>query len=219
VSYLDAKHGWALGDARCPTGTRTNCATLLRTVNGGQSWHRIGVPAGLVSTRDYGSCGNNGTIKGNCVDELVFATAKIGYLWSYRKMYLTTDGGKQWTDLGTERVTQVVVVGNRAVRMTTLAPCSDGCQFGVFSAPIGTTNWTKVIDYSQGGTGDWQLAGGGGVGYLLKDVGGSNTTIQRIFRSTDGTHWNRVTTGLPCSKNEIDTITVTVSGALTATCL
>ena len=99
VFYRDRQHGWAIGDGRCPTGTKTNCATLLRTTDGGSTWHRVKVPAGLVSTRDFGSCGDNGTIHGPCVDQVVFATQTIGYLWSYHAFYLTTDSGAHWTTI------------------------------------------------------------------------------------------------------------------------
>ena len=213
VSYLDAQHGWALGDGRCPTGTRSNCPTIQRTTDGGRTWHAVGVPAGLVSTRNYGSCGDNGTITGPCVDQILFATAKIGYLWSYRTMYLTTDGGTQWTDLDTQRVAEVVAVGNTAVRMTTLQPCSDGCQYGVFAAPLGTTNWTNVIPYAKAGGGDWQLAGSSRVAYLLEQ-----DSNQVLYRSTDGRHWTRVVGNGPCGNKQIDTMKVDFSGTLTATC-
>lgn len=220
VSYLDARHGWALGDARCPTGTKSNCATMLRTVDGGHTWHRVGLPAGVVSTRDEGSCGDNGTAQGPCVDQVVFATTKIGYVWSYRMGYLTTDGGRHWTDLNTPLIHDIVIVGQAAVRLTTRAACSAGCSFGVFAAPTGTKSWTKVIPYSKGNSLPWELAAGGRVGYVLEQFPSEMITpqSQALYRSTDGTHWTKVTTTSPCGKKAIGTIKVDLGGSLSATC-
>ncbi len=215
VSYRDPEHGWALGDGRCPTGAKSDCAAILRTTDGGSTWHRIGVPPGLTSTRDSSSCGNNGTVTGPCVDSIVFATQKIGYLWSYHAFYLTTDGGAHWTNVGTQRVMELVVIGRTAVLMSTQAACSAGCSFGVFAARIGTTAWKQVIPYSAEGGGDWQLAGKSGVGYVLKQF---QSGRQALYRSTDGTHWTRVTTRSPCGKHAIDTIAVNFDGSLAVTC-
>jgi hypothetical protein len=220
TSYLDATHGWALGDGRCPTGSKTACASILRTTDGGLSWQPVGVPAGLVSTRDSASCGTNGTSSGPCVDRIVFATQGIGYLWSYRGFYMTTDGGVHWTNLADQHVTQLVVVDGTAVRMSTRHGCSSGCSFGVFAAPIGTTQWKNVIPYSPGGTLPWDLAGGSGVAYVLEQFASQPLTPdgQALYRSTDGTHWARVTTSWPCGKKGIDTINVDLAGLLSATC-
>jgi hypothetical protein len=215
VSYRDPQHGWALGDDRCPTGGKSNCAAILRTTDGGSTWHRIGVPPGLTSTRDSASCGDNGTITGPCVDSIVFATQQIGYLWSYHAFYLTTDGGAHWTNVGTQHVTNVVVIGRTALLMATRAGCSAGCSFGVFAARIGTTSWNKVIPYSVGGAGPWSLAGQSGVAYVLKQFPSER---QALYRSTDGTNWTRVTTPWPCGNKAIDTIAVKFDGSLSVTC-
>jgi hypothetical protein len=214
LSYLDAQHGWALGDGRCPTSPKTDCATILRTVDGGATWQPVGVPAGLVSTTDSASCGTNGTSSGPCVDGIVFASQKIGYLWSYRGSYMTTDGGARWTNLAIQQITQIVVVGQTALRLTTLRQCSAGCQYGVFAAPVGTTKWKTVIPNSQGHSGGWQLAGNSGAAYVLED----SPAGQALYRSTDGTHWTRVTTTWPCGNKAIDTIHVDLAGSLLVTC-
>jgi photosystem II stability/assembly factor-like uncharacterized protein len=221
VFFLDAQHGWALGDGACSNSAKHDCASALRTTDGGRTWHPQSLPTGLVSTKDSGSCGDNGTISGPCVDSLAFTGRRVGYLWSYHAAYLTTDAGAHWTDLGLQHTTQIVVLGNTVLRMATRAGCSSGCSYGVLAARAGSRNWKLVIPYSAGGAGGWELAGAGGVAYVLEQFSTHQFRPlgQALYRTSDGTHWTRYTGAWPCGKKGIDRMSVDLAGTLRATCI
>jgi photosystem II stability/assembly factor-like uncharacterized protein len=145
--FLDADHGWALGNARCAARTRV-CAVLLRTVDGASRWTRIGVPLGLVPVDDgdgpvnAGSCGTNGGIRGPCVDNVLFTDAAHGYVWSHNTFYWTTDGGAAWHN-GHSRADSVVRIGSQVFRARPVADCST-CTYRVERASIGSSRWQDV---------------------------------------------------------------------------
>jgi len=98
MQFADPQHGWALGEAQCPAGKRTNCVTLLATDDGGAKWRQVDVPHGLVSPFVHdGSCMSNGGVTGPCVDQVLFANTSVGYLWGLHEIYVTTDGGRSWS--------------------------------------------------------------------------------------------------------------------------
>ncbi len=152
VSFQDDTHGWALGDGRCAprdsgsSGGGFDCAALLATANAGRTWHAVGLPAGLTSTFDAQSCGDNGDIAGPCVNQVAFANSHDGYLWALHEFYWTSDGGRHWARethpvSGSAGNTQMVFVGTTAVRLSPIEQCSAECTGVVETAPVGTANW------------------------------------------------------------------------------
>lgn len=191
VYFSDARHGWALGDARCGTGARTNCAALLATSDGGSSWRPLAVPKGLVSTLDPASCGTNGTVAGPCVDAVVFANPSDGYLWSLHELYWTTDGGRSWSRYVDHArqwtgASRLVVTDRAVVRIAPIAPCSAACPGVVETAPIGTTQWRSSMPTTrQVGLYTSNLAVADSKVYLF--AGGTDAnTGPGIYRSGDG---------------------------------
>ena len=217
--YISQNEGWELGDAKCPTSAKTDCATLLHTTDAGNHWTKVAVPAGVVSTKDYGSCGDNGDILGPCIDAINFANSHVGYTWSHHDLYVTTDGGLHWTNLDTQYVYDLQFVGQRVARLTGRYACSSGCTFGVFSARLGSSDFTQVVPWSTNPS-FWQLASGGGLGYLLEVLwtAPGTSSPNAIYRSTDGVHWTKLTGAVPCGKRDIRAIKVDSQGKLTATC-
>ncbi|HEY8301331.1 MAG TPA: hypothetical protein VIG48_05505, partial [Jatrophihabitans sp.] len=197
VSFSDPADGWALGDGACASGGRTNCPALLATSDGGASWHMLTVPTGLVSTLDFGSCGDNGNVHGPCVDSVSFANAYDGYLWSLHQLYWTTDGGHSWQRFADPQhdwtgATRLVFVGSRVVRLAPIHQCSSGCAGMVQSAPIGSTAFQPMAPGSQPvGLFSSNLVAANGAGYLFAGGTESNSS-PGIFRTTDGAHWTPV---------------------------
>lgn len=197
IAFSDQQHGWALGDAQCSAGTKTNCPTLLATTDGGASWRRVAVPAGLVSTADGGSCGSNGDVAGPCVDKVLFANASDGYLWSLHEIFSTTDGGRHWQRYvdparDWDGAAQLVVTGSVAVRLAPIHQCSSGCAGAVETAPIGTTDWRVTTPpHVQVGLYSSALATRGSAVYLF--AGGAEADPSPgIYRSSDGQDWTLI---------------------------
>lgn len=195
--FSDAQHGWALGDARCPSG-KNDCPALLATTDGGASWRALAVPKGLVSTFDTGSCGTNGDVHGPCVDAVLFANASDGYLWSLHDLYATTDGGRHWSRYvdpahDWDGASKLVVVGRSVVRIAPIHQCSSGCAGSVQFAPIGTTRWqTSTPTSREIGLYSSNLAVAGTQVYLFAGLTEANAGAG-IFRSGDGGRtWTRL---------------------------
>ena len=206
---LFRSQGWALGDAKCSSGNATDCATLLRTLDGGATWRAIGVPDGLVSTKDSSSCGTNGTIAGPCVDQIRFATQLIGYAWGYRSFFMTTDGGDTWQSVDAPQTKNLVIARNQVVRLSALGPCSSGCAYNLYSAPIGSDTWTVVTPggMNHGGTNGGPVGGGPtGISKVVTDGAQfwlldqtfvtEQTTREQLYESSDGSTWSRVNSRL-----------------------
>jgi photosystem II stability/assembly factor-like uncharacterized protein len=232
VSFSDAQHGWALGDAACSSGKRTNCPALLATTDGGSSWHAMAVPKHLVSTFNSSSCGTNGTLTGRCVNSVLFATASDGYLWSLHEIYSTTDGGRSWARYvdpahDWDGASQLVIDGDSVLRIAPLQQCSSGCPGAVETAPVGTTQWQVVHPTTQEvGLYSSKLAVAGSDVYLFAGLTYDNTSAG-IFRSSDGGRsWTHLTSNVcgPAKDPEQDPFsgqgsTVADNGALIANCL
>jgi photosystem II stability/assembly factor-like uncharacterized protein len=208
VSFTDAQHGWALGDAKCPSRAKTDCPTLLATTNGGGSWRALGVPNGLVSTFDGASCGTNGGVSGPCVDAVTFANKDVGYLWSLHETYVTTDGGRTWSRYTNpttdwDGASSLVVTNHAVVRVAAIHQCSAGCAGAVETAPLGTTHFTTVHPSSQQvGLGSSRLGVHDGKVYLFAggvglDNGGLSSGPGLLRSSDGGQSWQRVSAD-PC---------------------
>jgi photosystem II stability/assembly factor-like uncharacterized protein len=192
--FVDPADGWALGDGRCVADAKTDCATLLSTTDGGRHWSKRSLPAGLVSTQDGASCGDNGGIAGPCVDQVAFANHSIGYLWSFHKLYMTVDGARSWTDLHTDAVTSVVFAGDTAIKLYAIAACSSPCAYRVSAAPLGTDHWTTVTPAGPTPSNGTGIFAHGGTAYLVTgfvaDTNGQYVgSTPKLYASTDGHTW------------------------------
>jgi hypothetical protein len=232
ISFADAQHGWALGDARCASGRRADCPALLATSDGGTSWRALSVPKGLVSTFDDASCGTNGSVAGPCVDAVLFANDADGYLWSLHTMYWTTDGGRTWRHYvdpahDWDGATRMVVAGDAVVRIAPTQQCSSGCPGAIETAPVGTTQWrvgapsTKAVGLFSS-----NLTTIASMVYLFAG-GTADNASAGIFRSEDGgRNWTPVASGMCGAAKDpeqdpfsaVDS-TVADDGALVVSCL
>ncbi len=203
VHMSDPSHAWALGDARCARSAANNCPSLIATTDAGSSWRAITLPAGLVSTFDFASCGTNGDLSGPCVDRVFFADARHGYVWSLHEFYGTTDGGRTWTRVAHRRdawagATEVAAVGRTAVRLAVVAQCSAGCRGAIQVAPVGSTKWRTVpTGPKPPALYQSMLAVHGGDVYLFAGETADSASAG-ILRSSDGGHTWATVSAHPC---------------------
>ena len=195
--FLDADLGWAIGDATCATTPATDCASLIATTDGGGSWHALGLPSGLVSTLDdFGSCGTNGGINGPCVNRVLFATARDGYLWSFNTFYSTTDGGMSWKPEAGGRALDVVSDGAKVLRLSPVHDCSSGCPGALQVSDAGSTTWRTVTPGGQTPALFGTRLTAGPSGFFVLSVSMANVSSDSgatvLYHSVDGVAWTAV---------------------------
>lgn len=86
LTFAGDQDGWALGTSGCLNGTPGRCPTILHTADGGTEWGSIQIPTPLIAP----GCGSE------CVTNLRFANADVGYAFGPDALYMTTDGGATW---------------------------------------------------------------------------------------------------------------------------
>lgn len=152
VTYIDTTHGWALGTARCPTGT---CTTILRTRDG-RTWAAIPAPPAAIAT----GVSDNGFGR---VAGLRFADQRNG--WAFGDaLYSTHDGGATWRPVGigagtTERGPVVADVATSAgYAWAAVRRCSLDAD-GICTKP------TTQLYRSSNGSDSWQAAGSPAPGF------------------------------------------------------
>ena len=152
------------GIGHCGSVASASCkVTLIATDDGGASRRVLGVPAGLRSmlNPDDPSCATNGGVLGPCVDRVLFADDRNGYLFGLHEFYWTTDGGENWhhAPQPTEDSSGVPTVNNvptmavadgYAYRMFASHESSSGGSGRLQRAPIGTNNWTDISPADAG---------------------------------------------------------------------
>lgn len=218
VSFAGSS-GAALGDAKCPHSAKTDCPALIRTSDGGRTWSATHVPHGLVSSFDFGSCGDNGTIHGPCVDHVVLA-GNDGYLWSLHEFYTTTDGGRSWTHeqhpvSGSPGALDVRIVANSlVVRLAPVQQCSAGCPGVIETARLGRPNWTIAnLDGTKPGLYSSSLAvTDRGAAFLFAGATADSAQARLLrYPGRDGQAWT-VADAHPCPNDQYGSIAAVGTG-------
>ncbi len=163
ASFSSARQGWVLGTLACAHEKR--CLTLLETVNAGQSWFEVQLPAPLVKTIDHWAHDTAGL-------NVRFANPEDGWVYGEEPatihqgsqtysgfktiLWATHDGGTLWKRQAVPGMSvQGTVYDVKASRTTVyvLAPHgSDAAE--VESSPVGENRWRKaneVVLYGPAG--------------------------------------------------------------------
>jgi photosystem II stability/assembly factor-like uncharacterized protein len=124
LTFVSPHQGWALGSGDCFKDRSQRCIAVARTSDGGQTWTSVLNPPANISVG--GSC------VAPCVEHIRFATPEIGYAYGADALFLTTDGGADWsqqaggaTSLEVENGTALRVTGGR---LLIAATGTDGWQ-------------------------------------------------------------------------------------------
>ena len=196
LTFVSAHDGWALGTAECFKTPGERCTALLRTDDGGQRWQSVPNPPAHL--RINGDCADP------CVAHIRFANKLIGYAHGPAALFMTTDGGQNWTTLDGGADALESLAGN-VIRVTTEGGCSPpGCTYRVLTAPNGSSQWHQADAPTAKLTGDGVVLGRTGNAAFLEilkhPAGGAESQQPTLLTSTDdGATW--IDRGTPCPQD------------------
>jgi hypothetical protein len=130
ISFDAAGDGFAIASRGC--GALLCPGYLLRQAVGAQEWTRarsLTMPIGV----DVASC------IAPCVNEIRFATAKVGYLFGPNVLFTTVDGGRSWTRQSGS-VADLQTSATAVVRVSS-SVCAPDCTYTVSAAEVGNAHW------------------------------------------------------------------------------
>jgi photosystem II stability/assembly factor-like uncharacterized protein len=209
LTFVGADRAWALGTADCLNGRAGPCAAMVRTTDGGASWHGMTPPPANVT-------GANGCAD-PCVHHIRFATDGIGYAYGPSALFMTTDGGANWQRQPGGADGLETLDGN-VIRVVDQAGggCVPGCDYNVETAAIGGTKWRSVDlpgTYDNGSSVGVALVRTGHRAFVEvfgHVAGGGQDATSLLYTSADdGATWTR--RGEPCPQSagrEVDSMQV-----------
>jgi hypothetical protein len=214
LSYV-GDTAWALARTAC--AAPAPCASVVARSDNGGAWRLVFGPTLQWTT--------SGCTNPDCVaDHIRFATPDIGYVFGSSSLYLTTDGGRSWTQQPGGALALETLDGN-VIRTQTA--CLPGCPVTVQTAPIGSDTWAlRTLPGSQPGmTSGMSLVRVPGWSYLElygHVAGGAQDATSRLFVShDDGRTWTNM--GEPCPQTgggmagrEVDSTAIAAGGSALA---
>jgi hypothetical protein len=159
----------------------------------GRHWHAVPVPDAKVST--------NCIDIGDCVSHIRFASATVGYSFGPETMFVTHDGGADWTR-GTGGAEAIEALDGNVIRVVSSGSgCPGPCLRWIETAPIGGPRWsTAQFQPPKMTIGGVSFARTGSRAYLLviaNPAGGAGRATSRLYVSGDDGHsWADM--GEPC---------------------
>jgi photosystem II stability/assembly factor-like uncharacterized protein len=196
LTWVSARHGWALAAAPC---TRGLCPRVATTGDGGRTWAILPSPPG--AGQDENAAVNCARLA--CVSHIRFATAQIGYLFG-PGLFQTTDGGRTWRRLPSHPVEALEPASGTVIRIVDDSTgCPGPCIRVVQEATAGSLSWrtllriTPIMGGAQSDNAFAQLIRQGASVIYLPIYGnlaaGAGTQHTVIFRSTNGgASWQRL---------------------------
>ncbi|MDT4891971.1 MAG: Photosynthesis system assembly factor [Pseudonocardiales bacterium] len=182
--------GWAWGSADCTSGAGQggHCAAMVRTTDGGATWHSVPGPPANVALL---SCDDP------CVRSIRFASPSVGYAFGPSALFMTTDSGRTWQRQKGGADALESLDGN-VIRIS--SACLPGCPPLVQTSSIGSATWAaRALPPGAPGFGV-SLVRTGSAAYLLAmghTSGGAQNATSVLFSSADdGGHWSA--RGEPC---------------------
>ncbi len=117
---------------------------MLGTTDGGQQWTTL---AKLSACLQLATC----ALGAEVVTGIRFATPEIGYLYGAlygtSPLMITTDGGMSWSVEPGLFTVALDVSGGEAMRVISPhAGCPGPCDMAIEVAPLGSNDWTTVLD-------------------------------------------------------------------------
>jgi hypothetical protein len=218
LTFVGPNEGWALGSGQCFKTPAKRCTALLHTSDG-QDWNSVTMPAANVSI--------DGSCEAPCIQNIRFANKQVGYAYGPNALFMTIDGGANWTRQSGGADALETLRGN-VIRVTDTGNCPPGCTFQVLTAPVGSSQWQGVPLPGSTSGNSVLLSRTGDAAYLLirqHPAGGAASQQPTLFTSSDdGRSWTQRNT--PCPQDpgrygEIDAqlMTTAVDGSATVVCV
>jgi hypothetical protein len=91
IDFINPEHGWIASDALATESQQFTNPTIVRTSDGGRTWHRIPVPNVAKQIVSHGTYRQYGGIVG-----VSFADQEHGLYEEAGMLWRTSDGGKKW---------------------------------------------------------------------------------------------------------------------------
>ena len=203
LSFYGTEDGWALGTADCLSGAGT-CPAMVRTTDGGASWHSMIQPPGDVT-------------------RIRFATPDIGYAFGPSVLEMTTDGGQSWTTQPGGAIALETLDGNVVRLVSSHSGCPGPCGVRAEYAALGATSWTTG-DLGPLDVGGVQLVRSDSDVYVLatRNWAGGGPAQSTLYASTDdGAHWAEHGEPCPQAGGEVDSHALAASpgGIVAALCV
>ncbi len=148
ATFDSPDHGWVLGDAPCGTPP---CTSVLRTRDGGHSWHGIPAPRTAIASSDTARHEGVGQPNAGQVSSIRFGDESNGWAFG-TALWSTHDGGASWKQQSIAQAVDRTVAlesssgSTYAVVATGCAPDpSPGCNSVVlYQTPVGSDDWQQV---------------------------------------------------------------------------
>jgi photosystem II stability/assembly factor-like uncharacterized protein len=221
LTFVGPEHGWALGSADCLNGRSGSCAAMVRTTDGGTTWHAMKPPPANVALL---------VCDDPCIHHVRFATDQIGYAFGPSALFMTTDGGVNWQrDAGGADALETL--DGNVIRVVDQAGggCVPGCDYNVQTTSIGSATWRSADlpgTYDHGSTTGVALVRTGHRAFIevFGHVagGGQDATSLLYTSSDDGVSWTRHNEPCPPSpRGEVDSsaITAAADGSVAVLCM
>src|SRR5579859_882708 len=128
IAFVDAVHGWALGNYRASANDSVVIA-LRRTTDGGRTWNQIAAPHQSSQS----------------VDQLRFANVRDG--WAFGPgLFATHDGGRTWINESPQAdVVGLETAGETVWAIERLCPGTPGaCAFRLVVSPVAGGGWQSA---------------------------------------------------------------------------
>lgn len=153
TSFVSASLGWVLGNAPCATAP---CTSMVRTRDGGRSWHGVPAPRAPLSPAPAG------TVPPGSVQTVRFADQSNGWV-AGRSLYATHDGGGSWHRVsfgaGDLLIASLGTAGGRVYAVTETCTADNECAgaMSIYTAAVGSDSWTKVTTVGASNRGKSEL--------------------------------------------------------------
>ncbi|WP_375480787.1 WD40/YVTN/BNR-like repeat-containing protein [uncultured Jatrophihabitans sp.] len=220
LTFVGANQGYALGTAKCVRKAGT-CSAIVRTGDGVHWTDTTADGSGFDTPFNIES----GSCQRRCVSHIRFATEDIGYVYGRSALFVTTDGGADWTRQA-GGADALETLKNNVIRVVGQGGCPPGCAYAVQVAKLGSSAWTDVT-LPPGGRGVFaDLSRTGDDAFLLDGgnaAGGASARATLFESHDDGAHWSAHDDPCPrvAAGDEIvaQDLTTAGDGTVAVTCL